>query len=79
MCGERWHESRTALPGMSLSDDPLAEIRQVAERPTLEDLRARLAGRTTVAPSLPLSGAVLAERDRRLAAAPGHGARVEAV
>jgi len=34
-------KSRAALAGMSLSDYLLNEIRQVAERPTLDELRAR--------------------------------------
>ena len=34
-------KSRAALAGMSLSDYLLSEIRQVAERPTLDELRAR--------------------------------------
>src|SRR6266436_4294958 len=33
-------KSRAALAGMSLSDYLLSEIRQVAERPTLDELRA---------------------------------------
>ena len=36
-------KSRAALAGMSLSDYLLSEIRQVAERPTLDELRARFA------------------------------------
>lgn len=35
-------KSRAALAGMSLSDYLLREIRQVAERPTTEELLARL-------------------------------------
>src|SRR5579859_4771892 len=35
-------KSRAALAGMSLSDYLLSEIRHVAERPTLDELRARL-------------------------------------
>jgi len=58
-------KSRAALAGMSLSDYLLGEIRQVAERPTLDDLRARLAGRTPAAPSLAPAEAIRAERDRR--------------
>jgi plasmid stability protein len=49
---------RAALAGMSLSDYLLDELRQVAERPTLEQLRARLAT-LSVAPA----EAVRAERD----------------
>jgi len=58
-------KSRAALAGMSLSDYLLNEIREVAERPTLEELRARLEQRSTVTPSLPPAQAVRAERDRR--------------
>ena len=35
-------KSRAALAGMSLSDFLLNEIREIAERPTIEELRARL-------------------------------------
>ena len=41
-------KSRAALAGMSLSDYLLQQIREVAERPTIEELRARLARRSTV-------------------------------
>ena len=58
-------KSRAALAGMSLSDYLLSEIRQVAERPTLDELRARLERRPTVAPSVGPAEAVRAERDRR--------------
>jgi antitoxin FitA len=57
-------KSRAALAGMSLSDYLLSEIRQVAERPTLEELRARLRGRAETAPSVAPAEAVRAERDR---------------
>ncbi len=57
-------KSRAALAGMSLSDYLLSEIRQVAERPTIDELRARLRGRTETAPSVPPAEAVRAERDR---------------
>jgi hypothetical protein len=50
---------------MSLSDYLLAEIRQSAERPTLAEIRERLAGRTPVAPTVSPADAVRAERDRR--------------
>jgi plasmid stability protein len=58
-------KSRAALEGMSLSDYLLSEIRQVAERPTLSELRARLALREGVRPSVTPAEAVRAERDRR--------------
>ena len=57
-------KSRAALAGMSLSDFLLHEIRQAAERPTLDELRARLHGRTETAPSVAPAEAVRAERDR---------------
>lgn len=58
-------KSRAALAGMSLSDYLLSEIRQVAERPTLDELQARLRGRTETAPVVAPAEAVRAERDRR--------------
>ena len=58
-------KSRAALAGMSLSDYLLSEIRQVAERPTIDELRARLRSRAETAPSVPPAEAVRAERDRR--------------
>jgi plasmid stability protein len=56
-------KSRAALAGMSLSDYLLNEIRQVADRPTLDQLRARLDRRQTVTLSLAPADAVRAERD----------------
>jgi plasmid stability protein len=57
-------KSRAALAGMSLSDYLLQEIRQVAERPTLEQMRARLEGRAAATLSVTPAEAVRAERDR---------------
>src|SRR5258708_36899363 len=45
-------KSRAALAGMSLSDYLLSEIRQVAQRPTLDELRARLERRPGMTPSV---------------------------
>jgi plasmid stability protein len=56
-------KSRAALAGMSLSDYLLDEIRQMAERPTLEELRARLGRRAAVTPSVSPAQAVRQERD----------------
>ncbi len=56
-------KSRAALAGMSLSDYLLNEIRQVADRPTLDQLRARLDRRPAVTLSLAPADAVRAERD----------------
>jgi antitoxin FitA len=58
-------KSRAALAGMSLSDYLLSEIREVAERPTVEELRARLQTRTRITPTLSPAEAVRIERDRR--------------
>ena len=57
-------KSRAALAGMSLSDYLLCEIREVAQRPTIEELRARLEQRSGVTPSVPPAEAFRTERDR---------------
>jgi plasmid stability protein len=57
-------KARAALAGMSLSDYLLGEIRQVAERPTIDELRARLRSRTQTKPSVAPADPVRAERDR---------------
>lgn len=57
-------KARAALAGMSLSDYLLREIQLVAERPTLDELRARLEKRSAVNPSEPPAHAVRAERAR---------------
>jgi plasmid stability protein len=56
-------KSRAALAGMSLSDYLLNGIRQVAERPTLDQLRARLDRRPATTLSLAPAAAIRAERD----------------
>ncbi len=58
-------KARAALAGMSLSDYLLAEIREVAERPTLDEMRARLERRSGASPAVPPARAVRAERDGR--------------
>ena len=58
-------KARAALAGMSLSDFLLAEVREVAERPTVDELRQRIARRATVAPSVPPAEAVRRERETR--------------
>jgi antitoxin FitA len=57
-------KARAALAGMSLSDYLLGEIRQIAERPTIDELRARLRSRAESALSEPPAEALRAERDR---------------
>ena len=58
-------KAQAALAGMSLSDFLLAEIRQVAERPTLAELRERLRRRSRLAGPLSAAEAVRRERDAR--------------
>jgi antitoxin FitA len=45
-------KARAAMAGMSLSDYLLAEIREIAERPTLAEIRERLQKRAPVAGEL---------------------------
>ena len=58
-------KARAALAGMSLSDYLLAEIRRVAERPTLAELRERLDRRTRVSSPVSAAQAVREERQAR--------------
>jgi len=57
-------KSRAVLAGMSLSDYLLNDIRAVAERPTIEELRTRLERRSAVTPSVPPAQVVRTGRDR---------------
>jgi hypothetical protein len=58
-------KSRAAMAGMSLSDYLLAEIRRVAERPTITELRDRLERRIPVNSRVSAVDAVREERDAR--------------
>lgn len=58
-------KSRAALAGMSLSDYLLGEIRELAERPTLAELRDRLHRRKPVATELDTARLVREEREAR--------------
>jgi len=58
-------KARAALEGMSLSDYLLREIRHILERPTLDELQKRLAGRKPVRPRPAPAAAVRAERNSR--------------
>ena len=58
-------KSRAALAGMSLSDYLLSEIREVAERPSLDELRNRLQSRSRLTPSVAPADAVRVERDHQ--------------
>jgi antitoxin FitA len=56
---------RAALEGMSLSDYLLRELRHSLDRPTLEEMRRRLATRQPVRPRPSPAAAIRAERKRR--------------
>ena len=58
-------KSRAAGMGMSLSDYALAELRRAAERPTREEILARIAARPPARLRRPPAAAVRAERDAR--------------
>lgn len=58
-------KARAAMAGMSLSDYLLSEIAHVAERPTLDEMRARLAAQPPIHVSISPADAVRAERDSR--------------
>ena len=58
-------KARAATSGMSLSDYLLAEIKEIAERPTLAELRDRLRTRKAVTLSLDTARLVREEREAR--------------
>ncbi len=58
-------KAQAALAGMSLSDYLLAEVRRLAERPTVEQLRERLRRRSSVTGGESAAEAVRRERDGR--------------
>ena len=58
-------KARAAMAGMSLSDYLLAEIKEIAERPTLAELRERLHQRKPVAVQLDTARMVREERQAR--------------
>jgi len=59
----RMLKARAALAGMSLSDYLLAEIKEIAARPTLSEMRERLHQREPV--SVPLDTARLIQEERK--------------
>ena len=61
----RMLKARAAMAGMSLSDYLMAEIRELAERPTLNELRERLHGREPVNAPLDIARLVREEREAR--------------
>ena len=58
-------KASAALEGLTLSDYLLREARRLVERPSREDLLARLRGRPPVRTRVAPSRAVRRERDRR--------------
>lgn len=58
-------KARAAMAGMSLSDYLLAEIKEVAERPTLAELREQLHKRKRVGVELDTARLVQEEREAR--------------
>jgi plasmid stability protein len=58
-------KARAAMAGMSLSDYLLAEIKEIAERPTLAELRERLHSRKPVRVELDTARLVQDEREAR--------------
>jgi antitoxin FitA len=58
-------KARAAVAGLSLSDYLLAELRRYAERPTREEILARIATRSRLTLQEPPADAVRAERDAR--------------
>jgi antitoxin FitA len=55
-------KARAAMAGMSLSDYLLAEIKEIAEKPTLAELRARLHTRKPV--TAPIDAALMVRKER---------------
>jgi len=58
-------KARAAMAGMSLSDYLLGEIKEVAERPTLAEMRERLHRREPVSVPFDSARIVREERDTR--------------
>lgn len=58
-------KARAAEAGMSLSDYLLEHLRELAGRPTVDELRARIAARPVVRLRVSPAEAVRAERDAR--------------
>jgi len=58
-------KARAAMAGMSLSDYLLTEIKEIAERPTLAEMRDRLRTRKAVTLSLDTARLVREEREAR--------------
>ena len=58
-------KARAAMAGMSLSDYLLGEIKEIAERPTLSELRERLHRREPISVKIDTARLVREERQSR--------------
>ncbi len=58
-------KARAAMAGMSLSDYLLSEIKEIADRPTLAEMRERLHQREPVTVPIDTARLVREERDAR--------------
>jgi antitoxin FitA len=58
-------KARAASTGLSLSDYLIEEVRRIAERPTLAEMKSRLAHRSVVTPKVSPAKAIRAERNSR--------------
>ena len=53
------------MEGVPLSDYLIREVRKLAERPTVDEMRVRLASREPVSPRIDPTALLRAERDKR--------------
>ena len=58
-------KARAALQGMSLSDYLMSEIKEIADKPNLEQFRERLGRREAVEPEIEIVSLIREERDAR--------------
>jgi len=58
-------KARAAMSGLSLSDYLLREIREIAERPTLEEMQERLRRYESITLSTPAAQVIREARDSR--------------
>ncbi|HEV2365648.1 MAG TPA: hypothetical protein VGS12_15770 [Caulobacteraceae bacterium] len=58
-------KARSARAGMTLSDYLLAEVRRIAELPTEEEIRARIAARPKLERSIEWARLIREDRDSR--------------
>lgn len=58
-------KARAAMAGISLSDYLIAEVKEIADRPTLAELRERLHSRKPVSADLDTARLVREEREAR--------------